>query len=305
MSKKIIIGTRGSALALKQAELLISNFSKLNSDIQFQIKVIKTTGDKNQSVVGPVERDKKDWVEEIERAIVKKEVDIALHSAKDIPVEIASETKLIPVCKRATPYDLAVFRNTEHRQINDLPNGAKVGTASLRRRSELLFARPDLSVVELRGNVPTRLQKMEAENFDAIILACAGMERLGFDEIIERSEILKSWISAVNQGILACQYLESREDLQEILSSLHDKDLEIIFLAERAVIRKLGADCKSAVGVVAELSDLKELTISCRIFSRDASQRLEESVTGSMEEPEILGTKLANKLLDRGASDFL
>jgi len=305
MIKKLIIGTRGSALALAQAELLIAELFKLDSVIQFEIKVIKTTGDKNQSVVGQVERDKKDWVEEIERAIVAREIDIAIHSAKDIPVEVAPDTRLVPVCQRATAYDLAIFRNADCRKIQDLPNGAKVGTASLRRKAEVLFARSDLNVVELRGNVPTRLEKMESEKMDAIILACAGIERLGLNELLERSEILKDWVPAVNQGILACQCLEEREDLITMLADLSNPVLETIFLAERSVIRRLGADCKSAVGVLAEISESKELKISCRVFSRDGGRRLEEKVVGLVDEAEILGTKLANKLLDLGASKYL
>ena len=257
---KLICGTRGSELALWQTDLVISKLIKLAESnphtpkINFEIKKIRTTGDKRQTRARISSDDKKDWIIELEEQLLSKKIDFAVHSAKDVPIDIEPETTVMSITKRACPRDAFIFsdklKSLNIKSIKDLPKNARIGTSSLRRSSQLLSTRDDLEIIPIRGNVRTRISKIELENLDAVILANAGLERLDIkaDLYISKEEILP----AMCQGTLCVQFLTERNDLTNIFKQIEDKETKFSFLFEREVVKELNADCSSALGVYIE-----------------------------------------------------
>lgn len=326
--KEIRIGTRGSTLALAQTEEVRATLGRhhensalrqsLGREFAFLIQVITTLGDKKQGTPEAAHGDKKDWIFECEEALVDGTIDIAIHSGKDVPLDIHPGTEVVAVLPRRAPFDAirakAIFpsphENAGLEILKTLPPGATVGTASLRRKAQVLAFRPDLKVEPLRGNVPTRIKKFQAESqYDAIILASAGLERLalessGFSNI--PSDVL---LPSVNQGILLAQFLSERNDVRELLRPLTERDTEAACIAERSCIGILQADCHSAVGSFAEVRG-DTLSFQARVLSLDGQEVLHEhaemSVTENyLSDAKILGEKVAEKLLQRGAAELL
>ena len=301
---KIRIGTRKSKLALAQAEM-VGNALSAVGEVELEFVPLVTTGDRKQTAPESTPRDKTDWIAEIETALVQGDIDLAVHSGKDIPVEVHPDTLLIPVLRRETPNDCFVVRDALKGKIffDALPHGAKIGTSSLRRRAQLLRRRPDLKVVPYRGNVTTRLERFAIdETYDAIVLAQAGLERL---ELAQQSSGLLSideFLPAVAQGILAVQVLQSNGSLQMLARKLTHPEVDRAWTAERSVIRKLGADCRSAVGVFADAGGA-EITLVCRVLSEDGKESLEESGRGT--DPITLGEQVAERLINLGAQRLL
>ena len=317
--KQIRLGTRGSKLALAQARLVSRELKILDPDLSFDFVVIKTTGDKKQDQEGPVSRDKKEWIIEIEQALLKGSIDLAVHSAKDVPTEIDPQTLLLPVTKRAVPWDAYILRESRKTAPAQsrlggyegsvaflrLPQRAKVGTSSLRRAMQLKQLRPDLDIVPMRGNVTTRLSKLEeSSGLDAIVLAACGLERLNLADKIEGTFPYKEMLPGVNQGILAAQFLRGRIDLAALLNGLVDEETETAFIAERTFIQVLGADCNSAVGVLAQ-SRAAELVLHGRVLGRDNADLLQETISWSKALPQAAGDELAQRLIKRGAKELL
>ena len=302
--KLVRIGTRGSALALVQARAVKGALEGLSLGAECEIVTIRTTGDKKQRTPEAKPGDKKEWIFEIEQAVVSGEIDLAIHSGKDIPVEIDETTEVLPILPRESPGDVLVANQPVER-FSDLPNGAVVGTSSLRRGSQLLSARPDLKVVPFGGNVPTRLKRLREERtVHAMVVAASGMKRLGLEG--EVSELLEYdlLIPAMNQGTLVVQCLKEREELREIVSALCDREVFECWSAEREAIAVLEADCHSAVGVIAELEGAA-ISVRCRVLSQDGSQTLEERRKGARNGAKELGAEVARALLARGARDLL
>ena len=226
------IGTRGSALALAQA-------GSVADALGGELVVIRTSGDRDRAA-----GDKGRWVAEIERALLDGEIDLAVHSAKDVPAELADGLTLLPPPERADPRDAICGASG----LSDVDEGARVGTSSLRRQAQLLALRPDLEVVELRGNVDTRLRRLEEGDFDAIVIAYAGLQRLGrADEGVPLDEL----VPAAGQGSLALEARGHDEPTREWATKLSDSGGNVAQQAERALVRRLGADCHSAVGALA------------------------------------------------------
>jgi len=242
------IGLRGSELSLKQGELVSSSLEAIGCSIE--LVTIKTTGDKKQSQGEGVARDKCEWIREIEESIVAGQIDLGLHSGKDIPCELAKNTTLLSVLPREEPFDLLIGASS----LDDLKQGALVGTASLRRKAQLFRARPDLNVKALRGNIGTRLSKLDS--FDAIVLAKAGLNRLNLNLSPSSLLLAPKFIPSVNQGILACQFLEEREDVANTLKQISDDKTESSFKTERLVVEGLAADCSSSMGVYSDGSEI-------------------------------------------------
>jgi hydroxymethylbilane synthase len=282
----IRIGTRGSALALAQAQLVAD---RLGDDVE--IVPIKTSGERGRG------GDKARFVKEIEEALLAGRVDLAVHSAKDVPSELPAGLAIVGVPERADPRDAMCGQ----RALSELAEGAVVGTSSLRRRAQLLALRPDLEVRDLRGNVDTRLGRLDDDDFDALVLAAAGLERLGR---AAEGAPLPELTPAPGQG---CLVLEARTDdarADEIAASITDRDALVGLTAERALVAALDASCRTPMGAHAELHD-EALSLSAFVGLPDGSTWVRDRLDGQRDEPSALGEQVAGRLLAAGGGDIL
>ncbi len=279
--KPLRVGTRGSALALAQAHWVAERLESA------EIVEITTSGDRARGI-----GDKSRWVDTIEAALTAGEIDLAVHSAKDVPGELADGCKLVATPPRAAPDDVLVRPAAagERIGIRALPAGARVGTSSLRRRAQVLSVRPDLEVVELRGNVDTRLRKLDAGEVDAVILAAAGIERLG----IERPAEALDFVPAPGQGTLAIEARADDERVQEAVEDLHHPATFAALTAERAAVRVLGATCHTPVGIHA-----RDDTIRGFVGLPDGSIWVADEVAGND------GEEIARRMIAAGAAELL
>src|SRR5919197_1523284 len=295
---KLRIGSRGSQLALWQANHVAGLLRARGHDVE--IAVIKTTGDKLTEVAPAQVGTKGIFTKEIEEALAEGRVDLAVHSLKDLPTKLAPIFVLAAVMKRQDPRD--VFLSVRYHRFLDLPRGARLGTSSLRRQAQIKALRPDLNVIPLRGNVDTRVCKLESAEFDAIILAAAGVNRLGRNERVREVLPVDIMCPAVGQGALAIETrAEDAATLKE-LASLDDEDSRRATMAERALLRTLGGGCQVPVGGYAEPLDgvLKLTAIIARL---DGSEVLRDQQTGN--DPEELGVRVAQRLLALGGRSIL
>ncbi|MCB0323788.1 MAG: hydroxymethylbilane synthase [Bdellovibrionales bacterium] len=307
---KIRIGTRQSALALVQAEAVRTALLQHNSELEVEIVKVVTSGDRRQGTADAAVSDKKEWVQEIEEGLLEGRIDLAVHSAKDVPIAIEDGTEVCSVLDRESPFDCFVIKAERlpadgSCSLRALRPGAVVGTSSVRRKAQVLRLRPDISVVAVRGNVPTRLEKLQAiEELDALILARAGLDRLGLGQRSQGSFDAREFTPAVNQGVLAVQYRTSDTSLREAVAVLQDSATESVWRAERSCIEKLGADCNSCVGVYADCEN-GTLKIFARVLKPDGSYSIEQEMTGQASEAEQVGSRLAEELLKQGAAELL
>lgn len=303
MTKKIIkVGSRDSQLALWQTRYAIEQLKKVFTDTEFEIVDLKTKGDKILDVSLSKIGDKGLFTNELEAMMLSGEVDMAVHSLKDMPTSLPDELALTCFLPRYDHRDALLTKHSGG--IMALPQGAVVGTSSLRRRSQLLAMRPDLEVRDLRGNVNTRLRKYHEGDFDAVILAVAGLERLGFhDEISERLDDTQ-FIPAVGQGALVIESRADRSDLLEKFACVNDEPTYRCVTAERAFMCALDGGCQVPMGAYASIAD-GVLTIHGFVGAVDGSIMLKASVSGQESDYEALGKALAGKLLAEGAGDIL
>ena len=299
---KIRIATRKSALALWQAEHVAERLQSLDEVESVELVPMSTKGDEVldrslQKIGG-----KGLFIKELEVAMQEGRADIAVHSMKDVPADMPDGFCLACVLPRANHADALVAQ--QGTTIESLKQGAKVGSSSLRRQAQLRMIRPDLVIEPLRGNVNTRLAKLEAGDYDAIILAAAGLERLQLDhhisQVFEPSEMLP----AAGQGVVGVECLDSREDLKAVLEKLNDDDSAATTTAERAIAFRLQANCQSPVASYATLSG-KSLSLTALVASPDGVKSLKQTLEGSVDEPEALGLQLADRLIEDGAMDIL
>lgn len=296
------IATRGSDLALAQANY-VSGRIQAELGLQTELVVVKTTGDRIQNVSLAKIGGKGLFVKEIEEALLEERADVAVHSAKDLPARLADELALVAFPERQDPRDALVSRRPGA-SVDDLPTGARIGTGSARRSAQLLARRSDLEIVSLRGNVPTRIQKLESDGLDAVLLACAGLDRLGRElEISERisPDVL---LPAVCQGTLA---LEARlaDPLSEKLASLDDPEVSVPASAERAFLIRLGGDCSVPMAVHAEWQDPGLLRVRGLVASHDGVHMARCEVTGPAVDASELGTQVADGVLAEGGQEIL
>ncbi len=242
------------------------------------------------------------FIKELEVAMQRGDADIAVHSMKDVPAEMPAGFCLASTLQRANPADALVSRN--HVAFTELPDGARIGSSSLRRQAQLRMLRPDLQVEPLRGNVNTRLAKLEAGDFDAIILAAVGLQRLELDDHITEQFTTEQMLPATAQGVLGIECLEEREDLRELLSQLNHRQTVQTTLAERTVARSLQASCQSPVATFAEIDD-GVLRIRGLAAMPDGSESIRDSIEGSAEDAAVLGDQLAQRMLESGAGELL
>lgn len=300
---KIIIATRGSKLALWQAEWIKSQIENLIPDIKVELNKIKTTGDKILDVPLAQVGGKGLFVKEIEEAMLRGEADLAVHSMKDVPADLPEGLHLSAICEREDPRDALIARESIS-GLGDLPQGGHVGTSSLRRICQLLNKRPDLKITQLRGNVDTRLRKLEEGQFDAIILATAGVKRLGYAERITEKISMEISLPAIGQGAVGIECRTDDDFINDLLSKLNHKETWICVTAERAFLKKLEGGCQVPIAAYAQLHD-GNLVIEGLVGSLDGKTLIRESIDGRPEEAESLGTTLAENLLSKGAGEIL
>lgn len=302
MKKKIVIGTRGSKLALWQAEHIASLIREKFPTIEVQLKKIVTTGDKILDVPLAKIGGKGLFTKELENAMLSGEIDLAVHSLKDMPTELPEGLILAAITTRADAGD--AFVSLRYRSLAELPPGSKVGTSSLRRRAQILKYRPDLQTIDLRGNLDTRIKKLENQEMDAIILAVAGLKRLGLEQYITQVLPYEICLPAVGQGALAIETRQNDAETMAVLAFLNDQETIAAVSAERAYLREVQGGCQVPVGVHAEVQDEK-LILEATILKVDGSREIREQICGSCSEAEELGIKLAQKMLAVGGKEIL
>lgn len=294
------LGTRGSKLARWQAEWVARELSGLGHRVE--LVEIATRGDVEQVVAVEEIGTRGVFTKEIQRALLAGDVDLAVHSLKDLPTEPVDGLILAAVPPRESSADVLAGRGGV--TLQELPSGARVGTGSLRRQAQLLHARPDLHVADVRGNVDTRLRKLDDGQFDAIVLAEAGLRRLGLSDRVSQVLPADIMLPAVGQGALGIECRANDAATREILASLNDPVTHAAVAAERALLEHLRGGCMAPVGALGRAEGSK-LSLSAVVLSADGAQRLTANGVGSTNEAESLGLRVASMLLDQGAAELI
>lgn len=303
MSNKVVrIATRKSPLALWQAEFVRDSLIALHPGLQVEFVKMSTQGDKILDTPLAKVGGKGLFVKELEVGMLAGEADIAVHSMKDVPVEFPEGLHLPVVCKREDPRDAFVSNN--YQSIDELPQGAKVGTSSLRRECQLRSYRPDLEVLPLRGNVNTRLRKLDEGNYDAIILATAGLKRLGFEDRIKSKLSPEQSLPAIGQGAVGIETRVNDDEINALIAPLRCPETWIVVTAERAMNKRLAGGCQVPIAGFALLEDGK-IWMRGLVGRPDGSEMLSAEVNGTAEQAESLGIQLAEELLSQGAEKIL
>jgi hydroxymethylbilane synthase len=292
------IGTRGSALALAQAELVGRQLVARGAVEHYELVPVLTSGDR-----GLAREDKSRWVAELEQALARDEVDLAVHSAKDVPAHMAPGLSLLAAPPRAAAEDALCGPSI----LADLPSGARVGTSSLRRRAQLRAARADIEVVDLRGNVDTRLRKLSERTgeLDAVVLARAALQRLGREGEARELLDLARFVPAPGQGVLALQGRDGDQDTRAAAAAVNDDDALCSLLAERALARELQATCNTPLGAHAAPEGREALHLRAWVGLPDGSAWLVDELAGTRADPEQLGAALARRLRLAGVAELL
>lgn len=303
MEKKIIIGSRSSDLAVWQANHVKNEIEKYHKNIEVIITLINTKGDIILDVALSKIGDKGLFTKELEVELQNENIDIAVHSLKDLETTIPEGLKLAAVTKRHEVEDALIARKSGT-TIESLPLGATVATGSLRRKAQLANIRPDIRIVDLRGNVPTRVQKFIDSDWDAIILARAGLERLKMGKYISSYISVDEMIPAVGQGALGIQVKKDNSFAENIVRSLHDENTFLAVSAERSLLKFLEGGCQVPIGAYAEVES-DSINLSAMVASVDGKRFYKKKMRGSKKEPEKLGEALGKDLLEAGAGKVL
>lgn len=298
--RKIIVGSRQSALALTQTNWVIDRLKEAGLPFEVEVKKIVTKGDRILDVTLSKVGGKGLFVKEIEQALLEGEIDFAVHSMKDMPAQVPTELVTAAIPKRVDPRDALISK--DNRSLVDLPQGARVGTSSLRRNAQIINARPDLQIEPIRGNIDTRLKKLETDGLDAIVLAAAGLERMGWEHRISERLDTELCIPAVGQGALGIQCRASDAELIEWLTKIDDADTRRTVLAERAFLETFNGGCQIPIGAHATLNG-DRIVMNGIVGSPDGAEVLKETIEGT--DPAKLGVELAERLIARGANRIL
>ena len=304
MTKKrqLCIGTRGSALALWQAEWVKAQLLAAHAELEVELVVIKTTGDKILDVPLAQVGGKGLFVKEIEEALLEGRADLAVHSVKDIPAELPEGLHLAVMPSREDPRDALVSRNGVG--LDGLPHGARLGTSSLRRTAQLLHLRPDLRIETLRGNVDTRLRKLESEGFDAIVLAAAGLKRMGLSQVISEYLEPERILPAVGQGALGIETRTGDVFTNEMVASLAHEETMTIVGAERAFLKRLEGGCQVPIGAHGTLEG-KTLILAGMVADLQGIRLIRRELREDARQPEVVGQRLAEVILESGGAEIL
>jgi hydroxymethylbilane synthase len=302
MNQILRIATRKSPLALWQAEYVRDRLLAIHPDLNIELLKMTTQGDKVLDTPLAKVGGKGLFVKELENGILKGDADIAVHSIKDVPVELPDELHLSVICQRDDPRD--AFVSNAYAQIEDLPKGSKVGTSSLRRRCQLLAWRPDLEIIDLRGNVNTRLKKLDDGNYDAIILASAGLKRLGLEHRVSSPLLTTISLPAIGQGAIGIECRSKDDHINSLIQPLNHQKTATCVLAERAMNQRLEGGCQVPIAGFAELED-DTLYMRGLVGQIDGRKMIRGEVTGPADQAQVLGRQLADDLLARGAKEIL
>lgn len=296
------IGTRGSKLALAQSEWIKEKIEERHTDVRVELVMIKTTGDK--ILDSPLSKigGKGLFVKEIEEALLNKHIHMAVHSMKDVPAELPDELMLCSFPEREDPRD--AFISLKDKSIENLPQGSTVGTSSLRRSAQLLHMRSDLDIIALRGNVDTRLRKLESRDVRAIILAAAGLKRLGLADRITSIIPSEQVLPAIGQGALGLEVRRDDHETISLLDFLNHEPTEITVCAERAFLKKLEGGCQVPIAAFAVLN-ANIVHLRGMVAELDGSRIIRDEISGNTHQAEEIGINLAKRLLDAGAGDIL
>jgi hydroxymethylbilane synthase len=292
------IGSRGSELALWQANHIAAWLR--GRGVEVEIEVIKTTGDKITDVTLAKVGTKGMFTKEIEEALDAGRVDLAVHSLKDLPTDLPSQFELVAVTKREAPND--VFLSVKYRGLGELPTGARIGTSSLRRQAQLKALRPDLEIHPLRGNVDTRVRKLEEGIYEGILLAAAGLNRLGRTRLVQEVLSIETMCPAAGQGALGIEIRRDDAATRQILQSLDDVEAHSTTACERALLKALGGGCQVPIGACAQARE-GLLVLHAVVASPDGVRVLRASRSGA--DPVALGAELGRELLEQGAREIL
>lgn len=301
--KEIRIGTRGSPLALWQANWVKENLSQAYPQLRISLVGIRTKGDKLVDVSLAKVGGKGLFVKEIEEKLLVGRIDLAVHSMKDVPVQLPKGLHIQSIPLRDDPGDVLISRN--HLTLEELPRGAKIGTSSLRRRAQLLSYRPDLSIVPLRGNVDTRVRKLRTMDLDAVVLAAAGVKRMKLEERISQSISPEVCLPAIGQGALGIETRVDDDEVNQYLSLLDHEPSHLSVRAERAYLGRLGGGCQVPIAGLGTVSDDGMLALRGLVGSLDGRKLIKGMMEGEAGKALELGIALAEDLLSRGADEIL
>ncbi|WP_417499636.1 hydroxymethylbilane synthase [Methylophaga sp.] len=303
MTKRIVrIATRNSPLAMWQAEFVKSRLLELHQNIEVELIAMKTQGDIILDTPLAKVGGKGLFVKELEQGMLDGRADIAVHSMKDVPVEFPEGLHLPVICQREDPHD--AFVSNHYQSIDEMPHGARLGTSSLRRECQVRTHRPDLEVLPLRGNVNTRLRKLDDGEFDAIILAMAGLKRLGFDDRIRSALTPEQSLPAIGQGALGIETRVDDEEMNALIAPLHCDQTAIVLRAERALNKRLSGGCQVPIAGYAMLDD-DNVWLRGLVGQPDGTNTVTAEVRGKATDAEKLGIQVAEMLLAKGADKIL
>lgn len=309
MNRALRIGTRGSALALWQANHVRSELERRHG-VAAELVRIHTSGDKMQTasvaqanaLIGS-EGGKGIFIKELEEALLAGTIDLAVHSMKDVPTETPPGLLFAAITRREDPRDCLISRS--NRALKGLSAGARIGTSSVRRQAQLRYLRPDLNVTDLRGNVDTRLKKLAAGEFDAIVLAMAGVNRLGAGDKVTQVFNADVMLPAVGQGALGIETRADDAEVSKLVASLDDAETRACVIAERSLLRELEGGCQGPVGAWARIAASGALEMEAGVFSPDGNEGVRRIDSGAPSDAETIGLRLARTLIDAGADRIL
>jgi hydroxymethylbilane synthase len=299
--RELIVGTRGSRLARQQTESIVAAFRQHCPDYRFELRVIRTTGDARPQPLSEIAGEGV-FTKELEAALLAGEIDVAVHSLKDLPTKTPHGLIIAAVTRREDPRDALVSRGKI--PLAKLPQGARVGTGSVRRAAQLRLLRPDIEPVPIRGNVDTRLAKAESGEFDAVIIAAAALARLGWLDRAAEVLSLEAMLPAPGQGALAVETRSDDADAKGVAALVDDRDSRLATTAERAFLRRLGGGCRIPVAALAKVED-NGLRLDGLVVAPDGRNAFRGEIDGRPDEAESLGESLAHSLLSEGASAIL
>ena len=299
--RTLIVGTRGSRLARRQTESVVALLKEHCPDCRLEVRTVHTTGDRRPEPLSEISGEGV-FTKELETALLAGEIDIAVHSLKDLPTDIAHGLAVAAVTRREDPRDALVSR--ERTPLAKLPRGARIGTGSVRRAAQLRLLRPDVKPVPIRGNVDTRLAKVESGEFDAVIVAAAALSRIGWLDRAAEIISLEAMLPAPGQGALAVETRADDAEVLRIVASIDDRDSRLATAAERAFLRRLGGGCRIPVAALATIKN-GELRLDGLVVDPQGRQAFRGEMTGAPADAESLGERLAASLLSEGASEIL
>jgi len=302
MADIVKIGTRGSKLALWQANWVKSALETKNPSLKVELVIIKTKGDKILDVPLAKVGGKGLFVKEIEDALLSSRIDIAVHSMKDMPAEIPDGLCIGAIPERENPYDVLISK--KGLGLSDLMPGACIGTSSLRRAAQILHTRPDFVIKSIRGNLDTRLRKLETEDFDAIILAAAGVKRLGLEDKITEYLDENIMLPAVGQGALCLEIRQYDQKIESLVAELEHPQTRSVVMGERAFLKRLEGGCQVPMAAYGKIEQ-NMFTLCGLVATLDASTVIKETLSGPKESSETVGLNLAERLISRGAQEIL